>query len=162
MPVESTFAPAGLGPRFLARAVDGVVVGLPAGYAYVSLGMSLGVAGMFLGAPLFGLAFFLYHVVMETRDGQTLGKKLVKVRVLAPNAQATGHGTLPPTFAEAARRNWFLLLLVPAATPVLLVTVIASFAFLGTVASIALSITSNPQRQGTHDGVAEGTTVVKA
>lgn len=155
------YRPAGLGPRAAARLVDGVVVGVPTVYAYVTLGKSMGVPGQFLGAVVLGVAFFLYHVVMEAQGGQTLGKKLLKIQVVAPHAPTAARTYLPPTAAEAARRNWFCLLLVPAALPAWIIALIASFAYLGTVASIAVSIASDPVRQGTHDGVAGGIAVVK-
>lgn len=156
--LPSGHRPAGLGPRAAARIVDGLIVGLPAGYVYYSLGSALGTLGVMLGAVLFGLAFSLYSTIMEARDGQTVGKRLLKLRVLAPSSAQIAA---PPTLSQAFRRNWFTLILILAALPIFMLALIGAVAYLATVVSIAVGITKDPYHQGSHDAVADGTQVVR-
>lgn len=77
--------PAGLLVRWLARAIDGIIVVLGAIVLHLTtdLEFSLLVTGLFTGALM-----FLYFFVLEGFVGATLGKKLLGLRVLAPGGAA--------------------------------------------------------------------------
>nr|PZN19632.1 MAG: RDD family protein [Mycolicibacterium hassiacum] len=136
--------PAGLLVRWLARAIDGIIVVLGAIVLHLTtdLEFSLLVTGLFTGALM-----FLYFFVLEGFVGATLGKKLLGLRVLAPG------GAAKPTPVQAAIRNcWTLLPIIPYLG-----------GLLGVVAIIVIAVTINgsPTRQGKHDDLAGGTIVVK-
>ena len=71
----------GLGRRLLARIIDGVMI-------FVLCGLLLGWfidwnsrAGEVTISLTFGLVYWVYESLMLSRDGQTVGKKVTKVRV---------------------------------------------------------------------------------
>ena len=89
---------ASIGKRVGALLLDALIVGIPAGI----------ILGLIFGAPTspFSLSYWLvsivtygYFFVMESRDGQTVGKKIVGIRVVAdgggrPDSQAILMRTL--------------------------------------------------------------------
>ena len=109
------FAYAGMGKRFVAVLLDGIIVSLgtipgwilfviaaigaastadssgrmsnDAAGAFVGL-IFLGYAAIFLGALIVGL----YNIYLLGRDGATLGKRWMKIKVLDPNGQPLGFG----------------------------------------------------------------------
>ena len=94
-----------------------------------------------------------YFAVLESQTGWTAGKMLVGVQVRGP---AGGR----PTVRAALTRNAFtavgLLGLVPVVGGVL-----TGVAFLAGVGAIAVTIVRSETRQGWHDVLAGGTSVVK-
>lgn len=125
--------------RFGARFIDGLIVGIPAAIVFGALGL----LGNVLGAALITIAQVAYFTVMESGSGKTIGKSLLKIRVLGPDG---GN----PTQQQAFQRNaWLLLGIIP---------IIGGFATVGIAIWIAVVISSNPM--GPHDGWGGGTRVV--
>lgn len=134
----------GLGLRFAARLIDGLIVGLVGGIIVYAIGLASNVwiTGLFTGVITFG-----YYVGMEVTQGWTLGKKLLGLSVRGPG------GAAKPTVQQSAIRNsWTLLPIVPFIGGLLGVVAIVV---------IAVTINSSPTKQGKHDELAGGTQVVK-
>ncbi|MGV1087882.1 MAG: RDD family protein [Mycobacterium sp.] len=135
--------PGGLGVRFGARVIDGLLVGLAAGLlsSLFHASSSIMVTGLFTG-----LLMFVYFVAMEVTQGRTLGKMLLGLSVHGPG------GAPKPDFKQSAIRNAFTLL-----------TIIPFGGLLTFIAMvwIAMTINSSPTKQGKHDELAGGTQVVK-
>lgn len=164
--------PGDLGSRFGARILDGLIVGVPS-VIVVVLFTILGEATGSFGAWIFGVlaavlylaAFMGYFGWMEASKGQTLGKQILKLRTEGPNG---GN----PTMEQALKRNAFYLIplggyLISAVLSIgvlvilsFIVSVLAGFAGLAVVILIAVTINSNPAKQGKHDEFAGGTRVV--
>ena len=136
--------PGGLGLRFAARLIDGIIVNI---VAFV-LALAIDAVSNYWVTGLFsGLLMFIYFVAFETTQGWTPGKKLLGLSVHGPG------GTPKPTAQQSAIRNvWTLLNIVPFIGGLL--TLIA-------VIVIAVTINSSPTKQGKHDELAGGTQVVK-
>lgn len=78
-PDSSNYATAG--QRFLTYLIDVVIyylIAIIAGLAFGSMG---GAAGA-LGSLVTMLSFFLYYILMEQRTGKTVGKMIMKTRVV--------------------------------------------------------------------------------
>jgi len=136
--------PGGLGIRFAARLIDGILVSIVA----FGLAVILHATSNILVTGLFsGLLTFAYFVVFEVTQGWTPGKKILGLSVHGPG------GAPKPTAQQSAIRNSFTLLSV---IPWLggLLAVIAYVV-------IAVTINSSPTKQGKHDELAGGTQVVK-
>jgi uncharacterized RDD family membrane protein YckC len=159
-----TGRPGELLDRFLARLIDGLIIGA----AYFVISQIL--AGMFLNGLTYSTSeWFLYWTVlsllwtplaigyfafMESTRGQTFGKMAVKLETFGPDG---GH----PTLEQAVRRNIFYALNLVSIVPVIggLVSALASLA---AVIMIAVGINNDPvRRQGWHDRFAGGTYVLK-
>ncbi len=134
----------GLLPRFLARVIDGIIVGI-VGFVLIFITDTLSnywITGLFTG-----LLMFLYFLAFETGQGWTPGKKLLGMRVHGPG------GAPKPTLQQSAIRNvWTLLPIVPFVGGLL--------AFIAIIV-IAITINASPTKQGKHDELAGGTQVVK-
>ncbi len=150
-------ATADLGVRFLARLVDHILLTI----VFVALVFPLILAAIFADAgDYFSMGTFSlgsivsaavaagvtigYFALMESRNGQTVGKMLLGLRTQGPDGQT-------PTMEQAVRRNaWYALSIVP---------------FLGGLAQLAVAIyiavTINKTGTGWHDEFAGGTRVVK-
>jgi uncharacterized RDD family membrane protein YckC/type II secretory pathway pseudopilin PulG len=100
---EWTEKPAGFWIRWMAQVVDGVIVGLPVLIVSVALSVAMGLAlslgprGMrnaaYVVYPLLAvLAGAAYFAVLTSRGGQTLGKKLFKLKVLRRGGEDIGFG----------------------------------------------------------------------
>lgn len=145
-PQPAPFAqqPGGLGLRFLARFIDGIIVGIIGAllaFALDSLS-NYWVTGLFSG-----LLMFIYFVAMETTQGWTLGKRLLGLSVHGPG------GAPRPSLSQSAIRNvWTLFSIVPLVGGLLVVIA---------VIVIAVTINGSPTKQGKHDELAGGTQVVK-
>jgi uncharacterized RDD family membrane protein YckC len=144
-PAGSHVQPGGLGARFFARLIDGILVNIvvflvslflfDADYRWL-------VTGLFSGVLMFG-----YFVLFEVSQSSTPGKKLLGLAVHGPN------GAPKPDVTQSAIRNSFTLLaVVPYLGPLL--------AFIAYVI-IAVTISGSPTKQGKHDELAGGTQVVK-
>ena len=136
--------PGGLGARFGARVIDGILVGL---IAYL-LALIFGLESNILVTGLFsGLLTFGYFVGMEVSQGWTVGKKILGLSV-------RGAGGAPkPDVRQSAIRNSFTLLTI--------VPFIGGLLALVAYIVIAVTINSSPTKQGKHDELAGGTQVVK-
>lgn len=136
--------PGGLGVRWVARVIDGLLIVIVAGLLSASFDAesNILVTGLFSGVLMFG-----YFVTMEVTQGRTVGKMLLGLRVHGPG------GTPKPDLKQSAIRNAFTLLTVVPYVGGLL-AVIAYIV-------IAATINSSPTKQGKHDELAGGTQVVK-
>jgi uncharacterized RDD family membrane protein YckC len=135
-----------LGVRFGARILDTLLVWIPAAIVLTLVGLGTGGLGMdgWLGGAITSLLWFGYFVYFESSSGATVGKKLLKIRVV------TASGDLP-TLEQAAKRNvWMLFGLVP---------ILGGIAQLVAVIVIAVTISGNEFNRGKHDEFA-GTGVV--
>jgi len=137
--------PGSLGVRFLARVIDGILVGIVA----MILAFVFDVESNILVTGLFsGLLMFAYFVGTEVSQGASLGKKMLGLSVRGAG------GAAKPDLKQSAIRNSFTLLpIVPYIGGLL--------AFIAYVV-IAVTINSSPTKQGKHDELAGGTQVVKA
>jgi len=138
--------PGGLGARFFARVIDGILVNVVAFALSVVLfdwDYWWMVTGLFSGVMMFG-----YFVLFEVTHGTSLGKRLLGLKVLG------AHGTPKPDFTQSAIRNSFTLLAV---IPYFIGQVLAVVAYI----VIAATISASPTKQGKHDELAGGTQVVK-
>ena len=136
--------PGGLGVRFFARLIDGIIVAIIGCLLAFAFGVlsNIWVTGLFSG-----LLTFIYFVAFETTQGWTPGKKVLGLRVRGPG------GAAKPTAQQSAIRNAFTLLpIVPYFGGLL--------AFIAYVV-IAVTISNSPTKQGKHDEFAGGTQVVK-
>ncbi|MGD9622600.1 MAG: RDD family protein [Mycolicibacterium sp.] len=136
--------PGGLGIRFAARVIDGLIVGIVGGIIVYLIGMASNVmvTGLFTG-----LLSFAYYVAFEITQGWTPAKKMLGLSVHGPG------GAAKPDFQQSAIRNsWTLLPIIPFIGGLLGVVAIVI---------IAVTINSSPTKQGKHDELAGGTQVVK-
>jgi uncharacterized RDD family membrane protein YckC len=144
-PYSPTHAePAGLLPRFLARLIDGIIVGIVGSIIVFALQLqsNIIVTGLFTG-----LLTFAYFVAFEVTQGWTPGKKLLGLSVRGP------AGAAKPDARQSAIRNAFTVLTIIPFVGGLL-------AFIAIVV-IAVTINGSPTKQGKHDELAGGTQVVK-
>jgi uncharacterized RDD family membrane protein YckC len=144
-PFPANLRPGGLLVRFLARLIDGLIVGAISILLFLVTDTlsNYWVTGLFTG-----LLTFLYFVAFETSQGWTPGKKVLGLRVHGPG------GAPKPTAQQSAIRNlWTLLPIVPFVG-----------GLLGFIAIIVIAVTINgsPTKQGKHDEIAGGTQVVRA
>jgi uncharacterized RDD family membrane protein YckC len=136
--------PGGLGLRFAARLIDGIIVNV---FAF-GIALAIGSLTNYWVTGLFsGLLMFLYFLAFESTQGWTPGKKLLGLSVHGPG------GAQKPDVQQAAIRNvWTLLNIIP---------FIGGLLTLVAVIVIAVTINSSPTKQGKHDELAGGTQVVK-
>ena len=136
--------PAGLGSRFLARLIDGLLV------AVVQI-IFIAVTNNVVGGIIGGIIYLGYYVYMESSQGHTFGKQWLKMRVLGP----TGAN---PTMEEALRRNAWAGLSILSAIPIL--GILTGLAELAAVIAIAVTVNRDALKRGLHDKVAN-TSVIK-
>jgi uncharacterized RDD family membrane protein YckC len=136
--------PGGLLPRFLARVIDGIIVGVVGSIVLFALHMqsSIMVTGLFTG-----LLMFIYFVAFEVTQGWTPGKKLLGLSVRGPG------GAPKPDLQQSAIRNVFTLLPI--------VPFIGGLLAIIAIIVIAVTISGSPTKQGKHDELAGDTQVVK-
>ena len=143
-PYPTRTEPGGLLPRFLARLIDGIIVGIVGFVLLYVLQMqsNIMVTGLFTG-----VLTFVYFVAFEVTQGWTPGKKVLGLSVRGPG------GAAKPDARQSAIRNAFTVLsIVPFVGGLL--------AFIAVVV-IAVTINGSPTKQGKHDELAGGTQVVK-
>jgi uncharacterized RDD family membrane protein YckC len=159
--------PADLFVRFLARVVDGILIGIV--NAIISAVLVVGILGLTntnmgfstnasfaagaVSAVISAALYVGYFTLMESRTGQTVGKMLLKLRTQGP-----GGGT--PTMEEALRRNAWAGLSILGVVPVI-GGLVGGLGELVAVIMIAVTVSQSPIRQGWHDRFAGGTQVVK-
>jgi uncharacterized RDD family membrane protein YckC len=136
--------PGGLGLRFVARLIDGVIVGVVAFVLALAIDS---VTNVWITGLFSGLLTFIYFVAFETTQGWTPGKKLLGLSVHGP-----GGAPKPDIQQSAIRNSWTLLNIVP---------FVGGLLSLVAIIVIAVTINSSPTKQGKHDELAGGTQVVK-
>ena len=137
--------PGGLGVRFFARLIDGILVAI---VGFVLALLSNSVSNIWVTGLFSGLLMFIYFVAFEVTQGWTPGKKLLGLSVRGP------AGAPKPTLAQSAIRNSFTLLSI--------IPYIGGLLAVVAYMVIAVTINSSPTKQGKHDEIAGGTQVVKA
>ena len=137
--------PGGIGRRFFARVIDGILVNI---VAFLLSFFMFDRDYWFLATGLFsGVLMFGYFVLFEVTYGASPGKKLLGLAVRGPG------GAAKPDVRQSAIRNSFTLLaLIPYIGELL--------AFIAYVV-IAVTISASPTKQGKHDELAGGTEVVR-
>ncbi|MET4429781.1 RDD family protein [Mycolicibacterium sp. 624] len=136
--------PGGLLVRFVARLIDGIIVGIVGlliAFATDTLSNIL-VTGLFTGVLTFG-----YFVLFEVTQGWTPGKKVLGLSVHGPGGQPK------PDAKQSAIRNAFTLLSI--------VPFVGGLLGVIAIIVIAVTISGSPTKQGKHDELAGGTQVVK-
>lgn len=151
--------------RFLARLIDGVLLGIVFGICNVVFS-SLFLTGFtystgeyllyWLFVSVVTVAVSLsYYAYLESSNGATLGKQLLKLKVVGPD------GVSNPTLEQAIRRNIFIAIQLAFIVPIL-GTILGGLGYLAAVIMIAVSINNDTvNRQGWHDHFAGGTRVLK-
>lgn len=136
-----TRAYAGLGQRFVARLLDGILV---AAVTSIVLFLIPGISSTgVVGGALSGLAGLLYFIVMETSRGATVGKQVMGLRVTDVD------GRSPISTDASFRRNAWMLLGLLNGIP--LIGWLAGLASLAIVIVIAVTISNDDRNQGLHD-----------
>jgi len=164
--VQTGPQPGGLGARFLARLIDGILIGIVQGVVISAvivngiMGSDNGLFGAddYAGAAVSGvlgaILYVGYFAFMESSRGQTLGKMALSLHTQGPD------GGLP-TMEQAIRRNAWAGLGALAIIPVV-GGLLGGLAELVIVILIAVGINGDPvARQGWHDKFAGGTRVIK-
>lgn len=129
---------AGLGIRFGARLIDGILLGIVGFVIGLVLPDSLILSGIV--SAILGLGYFVY---LETEQGATFGKQMLNLKV-------TGAGGGNPTVEESLKRNgWLAFSIIP---------ILGGFAQLAVAIAIAVTIGTNDDNRGIHDNFA-GTAV---
>jgi uncharacterized RDD family membrane protein YckC len=143
-PVPTGGQPGGLGLRFAARFIDGLIVAI---VSFV-LAMLLDATSNILVTGLFsGVLTFAYFVAFEVTQGWTPAKKILGLSVHGPG------GAPKPNLQQSAIRNSFTLLSV--------IPYIGGLLAVIAYVVIAVTINGSPTKQGKHDELAGGTQVVK-
>jgi uncharacterized RDD family membrane protein YckC len=139
----------------VARVIDGLIVGIPAAIIGTILTAAVDswiVSGLITGV-IYAAAFLGYFGFLESSRGATVGKQVMKLRVVGP-----GGGN--PTMEQAVRRNVYY-----GATVLYVVPILGAFvAFVIEVVAIiliAVGINGDPRRQHWFDKFAGGTQVEK-
>lgn len=158
-------APGGARPgelldRFLAKLIDGVIIMVVnvVLVTFIVLGTLFSRGNSWLassiGAIISALIYVGYLSFMESNRGQTVGKMLMKLRVVGPNG---GN----PTMEEAVKRNIWAGLGILGVVPII-GGLVGSLASLVAVIMIAVGINGDTvNRQAWHDKFAGGTRVIK-
>jgi uncharacterized RDD family membrane protein YckC len=153
--------------RWVARFIDGLIFGViyfilnsifssmfgPPSVAEILAGESVSGSVFlpgFLAAIIGYGAYTAYDYVMHSKDGQTVGKKVMKIQVV----RLGGGAPLP---AEVMKRS----ILIPGAWVLYGIPIVSFLVGIFTLVVGILIITDKPRQQGLHDKVA-GTVVVKA
>jgi uncharacterized RDD family membrane protein YckC len=161
--------PADLLMRFLARLIDGILLGVV--NAIITLILVVGILGLSGGGAFDGMGMgggygygavngvigaaitLAYFALMESRTGQTVGKMLLKLRTEGPDGR-------PPSLEMALRRNFWVALGALSVVPVV-GGLVGGLAELVIIIVIAVTISQSPVRQGWHDRFAGGSRVVR-
>jgi len=137
-------------PRFTARLIDNLIVGLPLAILlnFVIMPNMSGLSGMSVSYAIVFAAILLYFVLLESRTGATLGKRIIGLKVVAPN----GAPTVPPL--ASLKRNVYLA--------VSIIPCLGWVAGLALMVYMAATMDKDPNKQGWHDKLAGGTQVLEA
>ena len=158
--------PGGLGARFVARLIDGILVGIVQGIlvSWLIVRTAMDSSAGFYGADdyaasavsgvLSALLYVGYFAYMESSRGQTVGKMALSLHTQGPDGGK-------PTIEQAVRRNLWAGASVLAIVPVI-GGLLGGLIELAAVIVIAVTINGDAvTRQGWHDKFAGGTRVVK-
>lgn len=171
-PPPPSYAPTGPQPgslldRFLARLIDGIligvvnaiivsvlvvgIIGLDGASAFGSYGANYaaGIVGAIVGVVI-NLGYF---ALMESSQGRTVGKMAMKLHVQGASG---GH----PTIEESIKRNWWLALPLLAIVPIV-GGLIGGLGQLVVVIMIAVQINNDPERRPTLSDRFADTRVIK-
>lgn len=145
--------PAPLTPRLVARLIDFIILAVVVTVLLAISGISGSIAGNAISAVVTAVLYVGYFTYLEAKTGQTIGKKVMKVRVLGPDGNDA-------TFEQALRRNIWTGFGIAGILPIIggLIGGLASLA-----ATILIIIGINKDtvgRRGWHDTFAGGTQVV--
>ncbi|MXG90230.1 RDD family protein [Nocardioides flavescens] len=149
--------PGELLPRFLARLIDGILVGIVAGVitAILTAASDSWLLNNLVSSILSAAIYLGYFAFLESSRGQTLGKQILKLKVVGPD----GHSN--PTMEQAVRRNIWAGLGILGVVPIL-GAIVGGLAQLVAVILIAVGINSDTaRRQHWFDKFAGGTQVLK-
>jgi uncharacterized RDD family membrane protein YckC len=164
--------PAELLDRFLARLIDGVILGVVFGILFAILGAILiqeatydfqtgqfddGSSVLFyiVLSALTSLIYLGYYALLESSRGQTIGKQLVKLKVVGPD------GVSNPTMEQAIRRNIWMAFGILGIVPIV-GQLIGGLAQIAAIILIVVGINGDPiSRQHWFDKFAGGTKVLK-
>lgn len=150
--------------RFLARFIDGILLGIV--FAIVqAIFVGIFISGTTQVGEYLIAWFFIsvitvvvsigYFAFLESSNGATVGKMLLKLRVVGPD------GASNPTMEQAIRRNAFYAIQLAYIVP-LVGWIFGPIAMLAAVIMIAVTINNDTvNRQGWHDRFAGGTRVLK-
>ncbi len=166
-PTGGVGQPADLLMRFLARLIDFILIGIvnaiiTAILIVGILGMNAGGFGMSTGggfvagivSSIVTAALYLgYFGLLESKNGQTLGKLALKLQTQGPGGQ-------PPTMEQALKRNIWVAFGLLGIVPII-GGLIGGLASIAAIIAIAVTINSSPTKQGWHDNFAGGTKVMK-
>lgn len=158
--------PAELLNRFLARLIDHVILGVVFFILYSILsgivysGFSTSFLEYFIFWTLISVlqaaGYVAYFALLESNNGQTVGKMVMKLRTYGPD------GVSKPTMQQAVKRNIYAGLGILGIIPFI------GWFFLGWAAPIAAAIfiavtlnSDQPNHQGWHDKFAGGTRVLQ-
>jgi uncharacterized RDD family membrane protein YckC len=164
-PAPGVPRPGELLDRFLARLIDGILIGIVFGilsaiFSPIFLNGFTYSTGEWLLYWLFVTIISVavtmaYFGFMESNNGATLGKQLLKLKVVGPD------GTSNPTMEQALRRNAFYAIELVYIVPIV-GAIFGGLAMLAAVIMIAVTINNDTvARQGWHDKFAGGTRVLK-
>ncbi|MGW0183745.1 RDD family protein [Nocardia sp. NPDC003345] len=142
--------PGKLWPRFAARLIDGLIVALPLAILlnFIIIPNMVGFAGVAVSYAIIFAAMLVYYVAMESRTGATLGKKILGLKVVAPN----GAPTVAP-LASLKRNIYLAAQIVPC---------LGWLVGLALMLYIGATLDKDPNKQGWHDKLAGGTQVLTA
>jgi uncharacterized RDD family membrane protein YckC len=142
--------------RFLARLIDGVIVGVAGVILNIVLGFisNSWLIGGFISAVVTAALYLGYFAYFESSRGQTIGKQALKLKVVGPDHVGN------PTLEQAVRRNIYMGFSIAGVVPII-GSLIGGLATLAAVILIAVNINSDPQRQHWFDKFAGGTQVLK-
>lgn len=153
--------PASLVRRAAARLIDGVILAVVTSVVAMVLGLDrsspFGFSGYVttaISAVLNAAIFVAYWVVLESRTGQTPGKKCLGIVVIAADGG-------PIDLGRAVTRNIWVACGITSVVPVIGAP-LGGLASLVAVVTIAVGIHGDPvDRRGWHDRLADGTRVVR-
>jgi uncharacterized RDD family membrane protein YckC len=142
--------------RLLARVIDGIILGIIVRVIITPIITGLFPAASFLGlliSAIVGVVIYsAYEYFQITRDGQTLGKKLMKIRITTVGAGVQG-GLDSETALKRTAVLWGPQLLS-------FQTILALLGWIFSVVNVLSQLWDKPLRQCLHDKVAN-TVVVR-
>lgn len=163
-PPPSGPRPAEVLDRFLARLIDGAIVFVPyiivafvisLAFAVGSNGFVLGYVSSVITGVLGAVAYVGYNVYFETSRGATIGKSVMKLKVVGAD------GTTLPTAEQSIKRNIWGASGVGNIIPIIGGVILGLAALVGVIL-IAVGISNDSvRRQGWHDKFASETMVLK-
>ena len=136
-------ATAGVGIRFGAKILDGLIVGIPMSIVLAILGVG---TASYVATVVQTAVFLGYVIYFESSTGATIGKRLLNLSVVDET------GGVPSPEAAFKRNAYGLLSLIP--------TFIGGLLSLGAAIAIAVTISTDEHNRGLHDQFA-GTGVMR-